>query len=452
MQNNKQILDKLTTSRKITPDGRDWLVTALDPFHDYERQMAGFPDSDGSQTVVSLYQYQTTISAPAGCAGNWDAHIFTAPLNTAKTFDSGTMLGSMTYFTLPAVPAQTIVGLLNIHSNASGSSLVVPAAVNYTETTLPLINNIDVSKGVSRIVAMGYEIHNTTAELQKQGTLTTYRMPQYAANSTWLHSNNAATEKGIRTGVRFLQPPQTADQAMLLKGTRVWEAKDGVYVACALDSNSNPLSVSTSKGVLFDTATEPSGANSVSWESQHANLIANAAPVPTSFADAVNKTNPFDTSGTFLTGLSNATTFTVSLRVYVEKAPSWNSPELAVLATPSAGYDIKALELYATAINMLPVGVKVGENAKGDWWRSVLRAVGAAAEVVGMGAGTLLPGAPLIGKGINTLIGTLTKTGDSKQYVDNALSKITSVAESMKTANMKAGGSGGKVKNERKKK
>ena len=50
---NKDFLTSLVDHHQITEDGKEWLTLALDPFHDYNKQVAGYPDADASHTVVS---------------------------------------------------------------------------------------------------------------------------------------------------------------------------------------------------------------------------------------------------------------------------------------------------------------------------------------------------------------------------------------------------------------
>jgi len=109
---------------------------------------------------------------------------------------------------------------------------------------------------------------------------------------------------------------------------------------------------------------------------------------------------PFDTTGAYFTGLSNATILTIKVKIYVERAPTFSEANLAVLASPSAGYDVNALTLYARCVSELPVAVKVGDNASGDWWRSALSVLSKVAGPVGMALNTIMPGAGGIGLAI----------------------------------------------------
>lgn len=430
-QSRKDLLDRMVEQKALTSDGREWLTMAIDPFHDDERTLAGYPDSDGSQTIVSLRKYQTTITAPVGCVGNWDAHVFSMPLCRTTQFEKVTT-NSPHHAELigQAVPAFSWFSALNIRSNDAGVSMVPanPVLGHYEESVLPADGVYDLSQGNSRIVAMGYEIHNTTAEMHKQGTATTYRLPQYPTTTTVSYRNNGTTERAILSGMKLSTPPWNQAQAMVLKGTRTWDAAEGVYAPLALDSSHNPLAPDTVGHVILDS--DSSQNNTVVYVQTNSATIVNAAPALSLYTPKIQKICPYDTTGTFLTGLSNETTLTVTLRVYVERAPSFYDADLAVLASPSAPYDVRALELYASTIGMMPVATKVMNNASGDWWRTALRVFGQAAETIGSSTMVVNPSGPYLGKGINQLLQSIAdkkKKSSQERSLKDALATMNRV-------------------------
>jgi len=226
---------------------------------------------------------------------------------------------------------------------------------------------------------------------------------QYQMRAT----NNAATFVTPVVGEMHRLRPCSVAQANLLKGTRTWNAAEGAYVTCLQNSVHNPLKQLESQQILYngEPTTGTAGVIIASqWDAQGAGA---AAPAATASAFEPNQLMPFDNSGVFLTGLSAQTTLTVKLKVYVERAPTWSEPSLAVLASPSAGYDVRALELYANVVNYLPPGVKVSDNAFGDWWKAVVSLVKNAAPMVGLALNTVVPGAGVIGMGVGRLAGVV---------------------------------------------
>lgn len=405
---NKEILDRMVATGNLTSDGKDWLTCALDPFHDFNHQLAGYPDASVSQTVVSCYQYQTTVVAPG--AGDWDAHVFTLPIAQASTFHLLNQSADWTYAAEAAVPVAAALSTLNIVTNVSGAALipVLPASATQARTYLPAIGVEEVASGNSRVIAVGYEVHNTTAEIYKQGAVCSYRMPCTPGLNQLSYGSAPQLPPpagGPVVGKRFPQPPATQADAMRLKTSRTWDAKDGIYSTVFQSSVDNPLTQMSNSATLFTKDSDPGVATTL-WMSE---VGITQMPVAVgAYTPLANKTMPYDITGAFFTGLSNQTSLTIKLRVYVERAPGFSLPDLAPLASPSAGYDIKALEMYAQAINSLPAAVKVDENAAGDWWRavgSVLKHV--AGPVLTTGLNAVVPGAGILGSAVQSVLGQL---------------------------------------------
>jgi len=395
------ILSKLEASKALTPEGSDWLKLALDPFHDFNHQIAGYPDTDGSQTVVSCYQYQLDVTVPAGVAGNWDAHVFTMPIMHTSTTSSVTTNAAWTQADVTAATIVGAMGPLNIYSGAAGNTLqpepLAPATNVYA--ALPAALNYDLSGGISRVLGVGFEVTNTTAEISKQGSVTVYRMPQSVAPGVIGVANAAGTSIGALYNSRCRMPPQNLAQANLLKGTRTWDAASGVYVVGAQNSLVNELAQITNVAGFVQADAAP-GAASRGYVTPYTQNAASAAvaaltPSPQQFS-------PFDTSGAYFTGLSPATILTVKYKVYVERAPTFAEPQLAVLASPSASYDGAALTLYSRCVSELPVATKVFDNASGDWWRDCLSVLASVAGPVGMAMNSIIPGAGGLGMALQS--------------------------------------------------
>lgn len=377
-------LDTLTKKNKLTRGGEDWLRLALDPFHDFNRTIAGYPDTDGSQTLVSCYQYQYDLTVPANVNGNWDAHIFTLPVLESLNYNNAAAGVEFNDYTLDAAASQAPVGPLVIRAGAAGSALQpqqnMPA--NTTHACLPALNSEDLQKGITRILGMGFEVTNTTADMYKQGAVTVYRMPQYRSVPAAVALERPA-HRGVVSSIRLRDAPSTIAQINLLKGTRTWSASEGCYVTAAFSDVSNPLLPPNPNMIVVDREGSHEIASTALISPYTVQGAANAPPTPSLLVVNATQTAPMDTSGAYFTGLSNSTTLTVKLKVYIERAPTHTEADLAVLATPSAGLDTRALEIYSRAITQLPVGVTVAENGIGDWFRTVMSVVRKVAPTVG---------------------------------------------------------------------
>lgn len=401
-----KFLDQLVTNHRLTSDGRDWLICALDPFHDLNHQAAGYPDADGSQTIVSCYQYQADISAPAGVAGNWDAHFYTTPFATSQTMRVG--LSTNYWATVTETAATAVQGPLSIITGPSGSPLipVSPAAPNTEFRALPAAGVEDLASGVTRIIGIGYEVTNTTADMYKQGAVTSYRMPQYtSAPGAVVVRNAGGTQQAQMPTTRWRLPPTSTAEANLLKGTRTWDAAAGVYATAVQNSTQNPLlTVNHTMMIMDDEPMPNAGAGQVLF-TPYVTQQTNPSPAVSLCVPNVTQAIPYDTTGSMFTGLSNATTLTVKVKFYVERAPTMAESSLCVLATPSAGLDHVALELYSHAVSQLPVAVTVGENGLGDWFRGVVRVLKDVAGTAVPIISRIVPGASIPGTAVQQILG-----------------------------------------------
>lgn len=383
----------------ITPDGRDWLLCAMDPFHDFEHPVSGYPDADASKTVVSCYQTAYDIAKPAGLPNApWDCHVYSLPTAQSTLKLIGYDMVAPGSMHVANNNSDYNFGMMNVACNVAGGPLfrnsptiVSPGMPTFTNHIIPTPDGV--AAGNSRVVGFGFEVVNTTASLHKQGAVTTYRMPQMTGVAS------LALETGNWTGMMpvhsFQAPPSFVADATLLGGTRQWEAAEGAYVVGTQSSVQNPLVFESYHAMAISPFSLAQSNFALLGKIDLAG-VANAPPAVSRLVAGENKLLPVNTSGAMLTGLSPETTLRVKVRVYVESAPTWSYPELAVLATPSAAYDVHALEVYSRAMAALPVAVPVGENAAGDWFRRICSVVIGAAGPLGLALAPFYPGAPMV--------------------------------------------------------
>jgi len=389
-------MNNLEKSGKLTADAKNWLIQALDPFHDYSHNVAGYPDTDGSNTVVSCITKTLNISAPSGIGtNNWDCHIVNLP-DIIQTNTAGQ--GRFT--------ARNITNAAAIKNAADTSMTDMPFIVNTClsgQLTFPETYNVAftptnfASTGLSfdeyidgpcRVIGYGYEVHNTTAEINKQGTLTTYRLPQSAVPFPVISSNDNSNFQA-KYGYQCKLPPGDVATALLLAGSRQWEAAEGCYCVIPFNSSNNPLATEGYGDVWYTLNTTENNRNTVGigpvLVPLTLGLTTNLPSVSTS------KIIPFDSVGSYFTGLSPSSTLTLTVRIFLEQAPNYNA-QLMVLATPSADYDPLAFELYSQIISKLPISTKVADNASGDWYMDILRIVQPLATPLAKAVDTIAPG------------------------------------------------------------
>lgn len=411
------VIKSMINSRAITQDGGDWLTLRLDPFHDFQRPIAGYPDADSMDTVVSAITYEYNVSKPAAAAGNWDAHVFTLPRTYVSSNTVATNGGNQQITLGTDVYS---LGLVNVSKADAGQPLFPTTdpvvATNFSMESISTFAQVE--EGVSRVIGMGLEIIDTTAALYKQGSLSAYRLPSWEGLPSMVGTlNNAGTMQTNSQVTAMAAPPSTVTEVTQYKSTVQWEAKEGVYMAIGQEGIENPFFNKRSQLKAL-TAHGYSDAGVATITSLYASTALQAPPLLTAAYGPQMKQVNCTQSGVILNGLHNDATFKVRVRVYVERAPLKTDTDLVPLSSPSAAYDYKALQLYSLVQSMLPIAVPVGFNAKGDWWRIIANVISKIAPVLGSVLTPIFgPEAGLIAGGVSTVANSVSRIGAKKRQV-----------------------------------
>lgn len=357
-------LAKTCRALSITEKGKRWLDCALDPFKDLNMPTAGFPDSVVLPSVIETIHDSISVSVPASAgAGLWDCNVFLDQLySSIPMFETNYLSGNSVAFTFGQGVTPYTRGGLQVRSGPAGSALGMTSSTGALAFKSDVIPEADV-----RIVGLGLEIHNTTAELQKQGALITYRIPDTpVANGTVVLAVDNGTTACISSSYKkldLIEPPATAGEAIDMPGSLQWEAKDGAYVVAVLDQPENPpLEPETNFPLSFDATSGKFYAPALLTTGTAKLVTVASKPMPTAFS----------LSGVYLTGLSNSTTLQVNLTYYVEIFPTKNNV-LRRVSQPSTTSDPNALKLYGQIVSALPTGVMVAENFLGGFISGVAR-------------------------------------------------------------------------------
>lgn len=361
-------IERAALSVGCTPQGIAWLEAALDPFPDEDRSIAGYPDMITSKSVVQAFRQKMTVSSTAGVV--WDANIFHDGLFQGTTVVTQTVSENATAQTGQGVTGYSVGGIVTRAAVTNA-----PTYITGGSPTLQLdpVFGDDIPY---RVIAMGMEIQNTTASIAKQGNVVYWRQsaPDFAVGiqnvgTTVLLANNAMSR------VSYVNPPETAADALQLQGSRSFKAEDGAYIvgtlatpALGVHRHAGPeryvwLGV-TSNAVNYGTAINNIGTQ----------YFCNTKVVPSGF-------NQF---GAYFTGLSPTTTLDVVWHYIVERFPRATDLDLITMSSSSSPFDPKALELYTKTSWHLPAGVPVDENGLGDWLATVADTLGSFG-VPGMG-------------------------------------------------------------------
>jgi len=362
------------------------LISSVDPFHDLPLEVCGYPDVNEASSVLQIVKCSSTIAAPASAGtGNWDCHIHQFPWILEST--GGAVYGSYT------------PGWMQL-DNPGGNSAQPPAKTNnwnglvtdcvpsgtatFNSLNETSINNPFTTQltpycgGLYRVIAMGFEVVNTTSDLNAQGIVTVYRQPQGIDTSsgtctaTFQTTFNSAQLGGFGTSslIKSSNPPSNTTAAMLLQGTRQWKAKDGCYVVPTLSSMDLPTG-STPAWIIFPNG--GSGTQTHTMLNFNQVTIQGAAGQLMNFQAGEASMTRFNHSGAYFTGLSNATTLTLNAVYVIEKFPD-PTDSLVVLAKPSCRYDPIAIQLYSEVIRGMPTGVPQRMNGLGEWFANAVSA------------------------------------------------------------------------------
>lgn len=247
-----------------------------------------------------------------------------------------------------------------------------------------------------RIISGGFEVTNTTAALYKQGSVTVYSAPQ--TRSTLLE-HLSDQDLGTRVGLveNFVQPPSTLAQAQSLRNAVTWSAEDGCYIPIRLNINDMQFQPQTNNVMCFRPLDQASV--NIAYDAADTGMCTYFTVTDGRLIPSITRTQLLDQSGAYFSGLSYQTTLQLNVRLLVEVAPSATSP-LVTLSSPSAAYNLAALELYKATVQELAPGCPVGMNAKGDFWRNALGAIGSVASFLAPAINYFLPG---VGTGVGAL-------------------------------------------------
>lgn len=383
-----------------TPEGDQWLKAALDPFHDYLLTVSGLPDQEIGNTCVQVFKKKVSITKPKKLdpESTWDCHIAALPI----MYGAPMPIGGEALFPSNAGAGFMQAAKWNVGGSATAPTLgtVVVNKVTSGSPTWPHPNPVIGQQGMdwtddvtfesdsydaidprsatamARLIAGGFEVHNDTAEIYKQGASTTYTMPQSA-----FHAVQAFSVVGDASGfgelATFRMPPTTLEDAALIPNSVAMSAAQGVLAPFVMDVSHNPFELNQPRipaAVYKDAAVSyvltPDG-----------ELPPNTVVMSNTFNNGRDgelrqsdyRTAHIETTGYYASGLSSQTVLTLDLTFVVELRPTPANPTLLSLASPSCPFDAAALAAYTSIRKSLPPGVPVDMNAKGDWFRMIAK-------------------------------------------------------------------------------
>jgi len=368
-----------------------WLVTSLDPFHDYQQQLEGFPDLNCLPSVCQMYNSSVTIAAPAAAGdGNWDASvIFTGIDATSSQCFIPSSGPTMCQFNSEALDGIYRLSTLTVLSDAAGVEMPMNSETA-VRNHLHSRNIIDVP---GRLIAVAYEVHNTTSVIEKQGSVVTAMVPSARDDRTVVNYFDTPGATSTFTQQAFTAHwlpflPQSSDQVRTIPTSSQWDAAQGVYAIPRMNKPNIPIVTGrTNTGISVPLQDEIVGTYVVMHTAPAAKYAQNTTNSTVLLSGSLSSFSP---TASYFSGLSNSSTLTVTLRAIVEYFPGLYS-DLLLNATPSSTYDPLVLQAYNETSRAAPYAVPVDMNAGGKYFKMVLTAASQAAPAIA----NLLAGRPV---------------------------------------------------------
>lgn len=350
---------------KATKDGMDWLILALDPFHDYERTIEGLPDETVSRSNVRIHNQTATVSATA------DGDNFNIMWNGYHGYS---IVHASNNLTLDSTPNGTFAPFKVLRS-ADGIYPSLTAQYSGTAEeklgwgTVPLAAN---ANQASRLIGVAFEIRDVTPALYQKGQYVANALPNHCSKTCPLIQTLGPPEVRTLMPSASVTAPFAVSQADMqaYPNAVTRELKAGAYVIPHMGVPAQAQRLTSPTGQLVYT--------SVCIQSE---IIGGALQQQvtcgadnTTGVQARNKNyvySGFSPCQMLISGVAAETVLQITFRTIVEYYPDLHDPQSLSTATDTAAYDPYALQLYHEICRKVPFCVPVKDNASGDYFRKV---------------------------------------------------------------------------------
>lgn len=390
VKRSEELLNRIANRTGMTKEGRNWLIKAVDPFHDLPVEIEGFPDGQIGESVVQTIPLSLEVSRPATVPStdNWDCLIFMDDSPKSAQAGSTFIRRNMFYGAgITASEGTVPSGGLTTLSGPQGANLTFIPSVGNTIISSPLQVPSQALMDPCRVIAQAFEVRNVTAELFKQGDVIVFEQPlnsrEYPVTCLDVDSATPTITYSAFTVKARTMPPRSQQEATTLPSSRRFEAREGCYVVGAMETLDNDPAIGAPTAKMFY---DHAGSPDTPWPDDNTTVYVNgtrASSPPSANWRMINPDliTPFGRRGAYFSGLSPETTLKVNYKVVIERFPSSTSPVIN-FARPTPIRDHAALEAYTEILNRMPVGVPVAENGLGDWF------TGAVADIIDSVTGT----------------------------------------------------------------
>ncbi len=372
-------MQRAVSAHKLTESGMKAVIAAVDPFHDKPIEgYKGWPDLETAPSVRRHFKVSTTIKA---IEAGGSIMISSSPMLDQAVCYLTTRRNAVVDTIVPGVSTNFTIAPVVMTNFTAAQSGAFPLPLTGAETYFHTIPEEYFTDGPCRITGMGIEVHDVTADIYKQGTITICEVPQSTAEKeavtvkaqTVAGQTYASTAIDICPLSRF---PSSLAGMMSYPTTKQWDAKEGAYVVIPFTGHENPpcLAEYRQPWLNANSQSEQDLPNQLNTLSRYIGAYAAGGTNGDPFVFNAHFYSPMHTRSIYITGLNENSTFTVTTQFYLESFPLENSP-LQSLADPSCPFDPKALALISHIMQEMPVGVPVRENPLGEWFWSAVESV-----------------------------------------------------------------------------
>lgn len=373
---------------KISKDGQDWMVLALDPFHDQVRPIEGLVDEYTAPSFVRCHVQQATFSATA------DGDKFRVLFNGMHAPERAILATFDACRTGIAHPA-TYIHPITVQRSPAASDPNYSNAAMVNLGGFPTTPTRDIP---SRLVAIGIEVTDVTQRLYQQGVIGVARVGGDCSPAQNPYTFALGANQGCMMVETARAPavPGSRTLAGMVPGWVEWEAAKGVYAVPKFNKPAPPAAFVVGGGANsyvhhnYEFQEVIAEGQIARWCTRTGDTWNIAADWGTPFYSCGMVPSGFDPLAIFIEGVDANAQFRVSVKTYVEYFPDSANATALASATGSPAYDPIALLSYHVAAIRLPAGVPVSLNAKGDWWRMVKSALARVGDVA-FGAMALSP-------------------------------------------------------------
>lgn len=391
------ILNRAVNAKKISECGLKAVLAATDPFHDKPIEgLRGWPDLETGPSVVRHWKSSSTVKA---LEDGGAIMVYSWPILNDCQINSTSRRNGIIDTIVNTVGQTSTVAPTAIYNMTQAQAGSDPMPLVGTALTTHAIPNNYFGDGGGRLIGMGIEVHDVTADIYKQGTCTVFEVPQSTADrendevKAQTIGGLAYTQTSVETCV-LNRYPSTLEEIMKYKNKQ-WDAKEGAYVVIPFTGQENPSTYCEyrSPKVLNSPSNLLDRPNTVNTSAELLGNFASGGVAGEPFVFLANAFAPVHSRGIFLSGLNANSTFTITTSFFYETFPVQASPLLPI-AAPSCPYDPKAMQLISVIMQEMPVGCRVKDNPLGEWFYDIVET---ALPVLGTVGSALFPEfAPLI--------------------------------------------------------